>query len=72
LKLVLAYWPSQWQAATSNETVIDLIFGVFSSEEIARRTIRESMSGDEWEEFRSQFVYEELNLDDYHPIPHLV
>ena len=68
---MLAYWPSQWQAVTSDETVVDLIFGVFSSRAKAMEAVSTSMRSDEWKEYKDQFVYEELELDEYHPIPHV-
>ena len=71
LKIVLAYWPSLWQAVTSDETVVDLIFGVFSSRAKAIEIVSTSIRKDEWEEYKDQFVYEELELDEYHPIPNL-
>jgi hypothetical protein len=67
----IAYWPSQWQAATDTETVIDLIFGVFTSKENAVEKVRASISPEEWESYNDQFVYEKLELDQYHPIPHV-
>ena len=68
---MLAYWPSQWQAVTSDETVVDLIFGVFRSRAKAMEAVSTSMRSDEWKEYKDQFVYEELELDEYHPIPHV-
>jgi hypothetical protein len=72
LKIILAYWPSQWQAATSEETVIDVVFGVFSSREKAIDAISKNVHRDEWEEYKDQFVYETLEVDAYQPVPHLV
>ena len=71
LKICLAYWPSQWQSATTEETVVDLIFGVFSSREEAVEVVSSGMARKEWEEYKDQFVYEELIVDQYHPIPHI-
>jgi len=34
VNLWIAYWPSQWQASTDNETVIDMIFGEIAVEKI--------------------------------------
>ena len=70
-KLWIAYWPSQWQAATDTETVIDLIFGIFSSRELAVKTVKAGISRREWESYGNQFVYEEIELDKYNPIPHV-
>jgi hypothetical protein len=70
-ELWIAYWPSQWQAATDTETVIDLIFGVFSSKENAMEKVRASISPEEWKTYNDQFVYEKIELDRYHPIPHV-
>lgn len=69
MKVILAYWPSLWQAATENEKVVDLIFGVFSSKEKALQAVSNSLTKEEWEEYNGEFVYEELNVDQYHPIP---
>ena len=69
--LWIAYWPSQWQAATDTETVIDLIFGVFTSKEKAIQEVRAGISPEEWETYNDQFVYEKIILDQYHPIPHI-
>ncbi|HXQ93526.1 MAG TPA: hypothetical protein VN739_11020 [Nitrososphaerales archaeon] len=71
VNLWIAYWPSQWQAATDNETIIDMIFGIFSSREIAIDKIKASISEEEWESFNDQFVFEKVELDSYHPIPHI-
>jgi hypothetical protein len=70
-KLWIAYWPSQWQAATDDETVIDLIFGVFTSKEKALEAVRAGISVEEWDSYNEEFVYEELELDKYNPIPHI-
>jgi hypothetical protein len=70
-ELWIAYWPSQWQAATDTETVIDLIFGVFTSKEKAIQEIKGGISPEEWETYNDQFVYEKMTLDQYHPIPHV-
>jgi hypothetical protein len=70
-KLWIAYWPSQWQAATETETVVDFIFGIFSSRESAISAVRSYVSKEEWELYNDQFVYEELELDRLHPIPHV-
>ncbi len=70
-KLWIAYWPSQWQAATDSETVIDLIFGIFTSREKAVEAVRAGVSLDEWESYNDQFVFEEIEPDSYHPIPHV-
>ncbi len=59
MKFCIAYWPSQWQAATTDETVIDLIFGVFTSREQAIKVVKENMTTKEWDKYSSQFVYEE-------------
>jgi hypothetical protein len=69
MSIWIAYWPSQWQAATDNETVTDMIFGVFSSRELAVEQIRGNISVEDWESFNDQFVFEEVELDKYHPIP---
>ncbi len=71
-ELWIAYWPSQWRAATDTETVIDLIFGVFSSKERAIQEVRAGVSQEEWESYTDQFVYERIELDQYHPIPHIL
>lgn len=71
MKVVLAYWPSQWQAATDVQPVIDLVFGVFSSKEKALKEIRGNLKDGEWEEYKDQFVYSELEIDLYQPIPNL-
>ncbi len=71
VNLWIAYWPSQWQAATDSETVVDMIFGVFSSRETAIEKIRAKISREDWESFNDQFVFEEVELDSYHPIPHI-
>ncbi|MDG6921784.1 MAG: hypothetical protein JRN67_00650 [Nitrososphaerota archaeon] len=71
MKLCIAYWPSQWQAATSEETVVDMIFGVFSSRTKAEEKVKDSMTLSEWETYRDQFAFEDLELDQYHPIPHI-
>jgi hypothetical protein len=71
VKVWLAFWPSQWQAATDAETVIDLVFGVYSTREKAIESVRESMDLDEWEAYHDEFEYEEIELDGYHPIPHV-
>lgn len=71
MKIVLAYWPSQWQAATEDQPVIDLVFGVFSSKEKAIEVISKCLDKDEWEEYSDQFVYSELELDQYRPMPKL-
>ena len=71
MKVCLAYWPCQWQSATTDETVMDLIVGVFSSREKAVEVLSSEMSRKEWEEYKDQFVNEELNIDEYHPIPHI-
>lgn len=71
MKIVLAYWPSQWQAATDDQPVIDVVFGVFASKEKAVDEIRKNLERSEWEEYNGQFVYTELNLDQYWPIPKL-
>jgi hypothetical protein len=71
MKIWIAFWPSQWQAATDNETVIDLIFGTFTSHDKAVETVKRSMTPKEWEEYHDQFVYEQVELDEYHPIPHV-
>ena len=71
MKICIAYWPSQWQAATTDETVIDLIFGVFTSREQAIKVVKENMTTKEWDKYSSQFVYEDLDADKYHPIPHI-
>jgi hypothetical protein len=71
MKVWLAFWPSQWQAATDNETVIDLVFGVYSTRDMAVESVRGSMTLDEWEAYHEEFVYEELEVDEYHPIPHV-
>ncbi len=71
MKLYLAYWPSQWQSATTDETVVDLIFGVFNSRETAQKVVSNAMSSKEWEEYKDEFVYEEVEVDKYHPIPHV-
>jgi hypothetical protein len=71
LKLCIAYWPSQWRAATAEETVIDLIFGVFSSRKEAIKVVKENTSPKEWKEYGGEFVYEDLDVDKYHPIPHI-
>jgi len=70
-ELWIAYWPSQWQAATDIETVVDLIFGVFTSKEKAIEAVRTNLSPEEWESYNDQFVYEKIELDQYHPIPHI-
>jgi hypothetical protein len=70
-KLWIAYWPSQWQAATDSETVIDLIFGIFSSRDLAVDAVKSGVSRKEWESYSDQFVYEEIELDKFSPIPHL-
>jgi len=70
-ELWIAYWPSQWQAATDIETVVDLIFGVFTSREKAIEAVRTNLSPEEWESYNDQFVYEKIELDQYHPIPHI-
>jgi hypothetical protein len=70
-KLWIAYWPSQWRAATDTETVVDLIFGIFTSRDKAVEAVRAGISPEEWEEYNDQFVYEEVELDKYHPIPHV-
>ena len=70
-ELWIAYWPSQWQAATDIETVVDLIFGVFTSREKAIEAVRTNVSPEEWESYNDQFVYEKIELDQYHPIPHI-
>ena len=67
----IAYWPSQWQAATDTETVIDVIFGIFSSREKAVEVVKASISPEEWDSYNSEFVFQELELDSYHPIPHI-
>lgn len=69
MKLFLAYWSSPWQAATSDEPVIDLIFGVITSRAKAESVVSKSMSKEEWEEYKDEFVYEEVEVDAYHPIP---
>ena len=71
MKIVLAYWPSQWQAATEEQSAIDLVFGVFSSKEKAVDVISKNLERSEWEEYNDQFVYAELDLDQYRPIPKL-
>ncbi len=71
MNVVLAYWPSQWQAATENQPVIDLVFGVFSSKEKAIDVISRNLEEDEWEEYNDQFVYAEIELDQYRPMPKL-
>lgn len=70
MKLCIAYWPSQWQAATTDETVIDLVFGIFSSHEKAIEVVKENLDK-EWESYSDQFIFEELEVDQYHPIPHV-
>jgi hypothetical protein len=70
-KLWIAYWPSQWQAATDSETVIDVVFGIFSSREKAEEAVRAGVSEEEWDAYHDQFVYEEMEPDSYHPIPHI-
>jgi hypothetical protein len=70
-ELWIAYWPSQWQAATDTETVVDLIFGVFTSKEKAMEAVRKNVSPEEWDSYNDQFVYEKTELDQYHPIPHI-
>jgi len=70
-KLWIAYWPSQWQAATDSETVIDLIFGIFTCKEKAVEAIKASISEEEWESYNDQFLYEEIEPDRYYPIPHI-
>ena len=50
---------------------MDLIVGVFSSREKAVEVLSSEMSRKEWEEYKDQFVNEELNIDEYHPIPHI-
>ena len=69
-KLWIAYWPSQWQAATDEETVIDLFFGVFSSKESAVAEIKSGVTKEEWDLYGDEFVYEEVELDRYHQVPH--
>ena len=71
MKLILAYWPSQWQAATDDQPVIDLVFGVFSSKEKAVKEISGNLQKSEWEEYNDQFVYSELEIDHYQPTPKL-
>ena len=70
-RLWIAYWPSQWQAATDIETVVDLIFGIFTTREKAVEAVRAGISPEEWEAYSYQFVFEEVELDKYHPIPHV-
>lgn len=70
-KVWIAYWPSQWQAATDTETVIDLVFGVFTSREKAVEAVRAGVPPEEWESYNDQFVFEEIELDKYHSIPHV-
>ena len=71
MKVVLAFWPSQWQAATEEQSVIDLVFGVFSSKEKAVDVISKNLERSEWEEYNDQFVYAEIDLDQYRTIPKL-
>lgn len=71
MKIVLAYWPSQWQAATDDQPVIDVVFGVFASKERAVAEISKNLERSEWEEYNDQFVYAELDFDHYGPIPKL-
>jgi hypothetical protein len=70
-KVWIAYWPSQWQAATDVETIVDLIFGIFSTRENAVNAVRAGLSPAEWETYNEEFVYEEIELDKYHPVPHI-
>ena len=71
MKVYLAYWPSQWQAATDEETVINMVFGVFSSMEKAREVVQSSLEAAEWEEFGEEIRYEAMELDRAHSIPHV-
>lgn len=71
MKVILAYWPSQWQAATEDQPVIDLVFGIFSSREKAIEAITSNLDKKEWDEYNDQFLYTELELDQYRPIPKL-
>jgi len=71
VRLFIAYWPSQWQAATTEETVVDMVFGVFTSRGKAVETVKSSISSEDWNEYKDEFVYEELDVDTYHPIPHV-
>ena len=71
MNLWIAYWPSQWQAATDTETVIDMIFGIFSSREIAIEKIKAEISRQDWDSFNDQFVFEEVERDSCHSIPHV-
>jgi hypothetical protein len=50
--------------------VVDLISGIFTSKERAIEMVRKNLSPEEWETYNDQFVYEKLELDQYHPIPH--
>ena len=71
VKLWLAYWPSQWQSATDEESVIDCIFGVFTSRENAEAILKARIAPKKWEGFHDEFVFEELNTDECHPVPHI-
>lgn len=71
MKVILAYWPSQWQAATEDQPVIDLVFGIFSSKEKAIERISNNLEKKDWAEYNDQFVYAELDIDQYMPIPKL-
>jgi hypothetical protein len=67
-KLWIAYWPSQSRAATDNETVINLFFGVFTSKQKAIESVKAGVLVEEWESFHDQFLYEKIEPDRYNPI----
>jgi hypothetical protein len=47
------------------------MFGVYSSREKAVEVVKRNLGVKEWNKYSDQFVYEDLEVDEYHPIPHV-